>query len=166
MLIITAKELLQAGAHFIFVAAASDGPAVIGPEHYLDYTIPGLRTIVAAARELGAPVVFHPHGAFTEERFWPLVDAAIETGIIGFQFGEDNDLGIAKQRWGDRVCILGGVDVPTILSPGPEERIREATRQVMDVAGRDGAFVLMPSCSVHRGLPIEHLQAMIQAARG
>jgi len=160
------RSLLQAGAHFIFVAAASDGPAVISPEHYLDYTIPGLRTIVAAARELGAPVVFHPHGAFTEELFWPLVDAAIETGIIGFQFGEDNDLGIAKQRWGDRTCILGGVDVPTILSPGPPERIREATRQVMDVAGRDGAFILMPSCSLHRGLAIEHLQAMIQAARG
>ncbi|UCC67698.1 MAG: hypothetical protein JSV79_11345 [Armatimonadota bacterium] len=159
------RSLLEAGAHFIFVAAASDGPAVISPQHYLDYSIPGLRAIVAAARELGAPVVFHPHGPFTEECFWPLVDAAIATGIIGFQFGEDNDLGIAKQRWGDQICLLGGVDVPTILSPGPPERIREATRQVIELAGPDGAFILMPSCSVHRGLPIEHLQAMIQAAR-
>ena len=160
------RSLLEAGAHFIFVAAASDGPAVISPQHYLDYTIPGLGAIVTAARKLGAAVVFHPHGRFTEERFWPLVDAAIATGIIGFQFGEDNDLGIAKQRWGERICILGGVDVPTILSPGPPERIREATRQVIELAGRDGAFILMPSCSVHRGLPIEHLHAMIQAARG
>jgi len=160
------RSLLEAGAHFIFVAAASDGPALISPQHYLDYTIPGLRTIVAAARELGAPVVFHPHGPFTEERFWPLVDAAIATGIVGFQFGEDNDLRIAKQHWGDRICLLGGVDIPTILSPGPPERIREVTREVVELVGRDGAFILMPSCSVHRGLPIEHLQAMIQAARG
>jgi len=159
------RSLLEGGAHFIFVAAASDGPAVISPQHYLDYTIPGLRAIVAAARDLGAAVVFHPHGPFTDERFWPLVDAAIATGIVGFQFGEDNDLRIAKQRWGDQICILGGVDIPTILSPGPLERIREATRQVVELAGRDGAFILMPSCSVHRGLPIQHLHAMIQAAR-
>jgi uroporphyrinogen decarboxylase len=159
------RSLLEAGAHFIFVAAASDGPAVISPQHYLDYSIPGLRAIVAVARERGAPVVFHPHGPFTEERFWPLVEAAIATGIVGFQFGEDNDLGIAKQRWGDRICILGGVDVPTVLSPGPPERIREVTRQVIEMAGRDGGFVLMPSCSVHRGFPIEHLEAMIAAAR-
>lgn len=159
------RSLLEAGAHFIFVAAASDGPAVIGPQHYLDYSIPGLRAIVAAARERGAPVVFHPHGAFTEERFWPLVDAAIATGIVGFQFGEDNNLGIAKQRWGDRICILGGVDVPTILSPGPPERIRQATRDAIELAGHGGGFILMPSCSVHRGLPIEHIHAMIQAAR-
>jgi len=159
------RSLLEAGAHFIFVAAASDGPAVISPQHYLDYSIPGLRAIVAVARERGAPVVFHPHGPFTEERFWPLVEAAIATGIVGFQFGEDNDLGIAKQRWGDRICILGGVDVPTVLSPGPPERIREVTRQVIEMAGRDGGFILMPSCSVHRGFPIEHLEAMIAAAR-
>jgi uroporphyrinogen decarboxylase len=159
------RSLLEAGAHFIFVAAASDGPAVISPQHYLAYSIPGLRAIVAVARERGAPVVFHPHGPFTEERFWPLVEAAIATGIVGFQFGEDNDLGIAKQRWGDRICILGGVDVPTVLSPGPPERIREVTRQVIEMAGRDGGFILMPSCSVHRGFPIEHLEAMIAAAR-
>ncbi len=159
------RVLLEAGAHFVFVPAASDGPAVIRPEHYLEYTIPGLRRIVAAARELGRQVVFHPHGPFTEERFWPLVEAAIGTGIVGFQFGEDNDFSVAKARWGKRVCILGGVDIPTVLSPGPPGRIREVTGQVIEQAGRDGGFVVMPSCSVHRGFPIDHLKAMIEAAR-
>jgi uroporphyrinogen-III decarboxylase len=28
-----------------------------------------------------------------------------------------------------------------------------------------GGFVLMPSCSVHRGFPVAHLQTMIEAAR-
>jgi [methyl-Co(III) methanol-specific corrinoid protein]:coenzyme M methyltransferase len=110
-------------------------------------------------------VVFHPHGPFADERFWPLVEAAIETGIVGFQFGEDNDLAVAKQRWGDRMCILGGVDIPTVLSPGPTERIREETRAVIEDAGTHGGFILMPSCSVHRGFPIAHLEAMIAAAR-
>lgn len=159
------RVLVEAGAHFVFVPAASDGPAVIRPEHYLEYTIPGLGRIVSAARELDRQVVFHPHGPFTEERFWPLVEAAIETGIVGFQFGEDNDFSVAKTRWGKRVCVLGGVDIPTVLSPGPPGRIREATRQVIEQAGRDGGFVLMPSCSVHRGFPIDHLKAMIEAAR-
>lgn len=159
------RVLLEAGAHLVFVPAASDGPAVIRPEHYLEYTIPGLRRIVAAAQEREAQVVFHPHGAFTQERFRPLVEAAIETGIVGFQFGEDNDFSIAKELWGERVCVLGGVDIPTVLSPGPPDRIREVTRQVIAQAGGDGGFVLMPSCSVHRGFPIEHLQAMIAAAR-
>jgi len=159
------SALLDAGAHFIFIAAASDGPGVIRPEQYLEYTIPGLARIVAAADQRGAPVVFHPHGPFTEERFWPLVDAAVDSGIAGFQFGEQNDLVVGRRRWGDRVCILGGVDVPEILLPGPPGRIQAYTRNLLAHIGDDAGFILMPSCSVHRGFPIEHLQAMIAAAR-
>ena len=159
------RVLLDAGAHFVFVAAASDGPAAIRPKDCFQYTVPGLARIVSAAYERGADVVFHPHGPFTQERFWPLIDAAIETGIAGLQFGEGNDLAVARRRWGDRVCILGGVDIPTVLLPGPPERIAEATRAVVTEMGPEGGFVLMPSCSVHRGFPIEHLEAMIRAAR-
>lgn len=159
------RALLDAGAHFVFVAAASDGPGIIRPEQYLEYTIPGLAEILAAASERGAPVVFHPHGPFTDERFWPLVEAAIQTGIAGFQFGENNDLAIAKQRWGRRICILGGVDIPEVLLPGPPERIRGATRRAIAHAGKGGGYVLMPSCSIHRGFPIDHLTAMIETAR-
>jgi uroporphyrinogen decarboxylase len=159
------RVLLDAGADFVFVAGASDGPAVVRPEHYVEYTIPGLSRIVAAAREREAPVVFHPHGPFTDSRFHRLVDAAVETGIVGFQFGEDNDFAVGKRHWGTRICILGGVDIPSVLLAGPPERIREVTRNVLAQTRMGGGFVLMPSCSVHRGFPLAHLQAMIDAAR-
>lgn len=159
-----AAALLEAGAHFLFIAAASDGPAAIRPKDYLQYTIPGLARIVATANERNAAVVFHPHGPFTDERFRPLVDVAIETGIAGFQFGEGNDLALAKQLWGDRVCILGGVDIAETLLPGPRERIETETTNIIAGVGGDGGFILMPSCSVHRGFPLEHLRAMIETA--
>jgi len=157
--------LLDAGAHFIFIAAASDGPAAIRPKDYLRYTIPGLARIVGAAPSRGADVVFHPHGPFTQDRFHHLVDAAIETGITGFQFGEDNDLALAKARWGDRVCILGGVDIPHALLPGPIDLIRNETRACLEAAGPEG-YILMPSCSLHRGFPLDHLRTMINTAHG
>jgi len=159
------RVLLDAGADFVFVAGASDGPAAIRPDHYLEYTIPGLARITDAAAEREAPVVFHPHGPFTDSRFHRLVAVAIDTGIAGFQFGEGNDFPLARRRWGDRVCILGGVDMPSLLLPGPVDRIREATRTLLSDIGQDGGFVLMPSCSVHRGCPLEHLKAMIDVAR-
>ncbi|MGC9316434.1 MAG: uroporphyrinogen decarboxylase family protein [Armatimonadota bacterium] len=153
-------RLLEAGADFIFIAAASDGPAVISPRDYLELTIPGLRRIVRAAGD--APVVFHPHGRFTDPRFQKLVDAAIDCGIAGFQFGEHCDLAVARERWGDRICILGGPDIPEVLLPGPPERVREVTRECLQQAMGDGGYVLMASCSLHRGAPLEHLDAMVQ----
>ena len=159
------QYLGQAGADFVFLASSMDGPVIISPDLYLRYTIPSLRKIVTASKEAGMDVVFHPHGRFTDERFRHLVDAAIDTGIAGFQFPEDCDLGTAKHLWGDRVAILGGVDIPTVLTPGPPERIREETRGCIDQAAFGGGYVMMPSCSIHRGDPIEHIDVMVTATR-
>lgn len=147
---------------FVFIAAASDGPAVISPEHYLRHTIPGLKRICAAARQIGKDVVFHPHGPFTDERLFHLVDAAIECGIRGFQFGERCDFALAKRRWGNDICILGGPDIATILARGPAELVRDDTRRYLDEAMDDGGYVMMASCSLHRGANLEYLDVMVE----
>jgi MtaA/CmuA family methyltransferase len=163
LIIMRVSMLIDAGAHFVFLASACDDPQVIGPENYRRYSIRALRRIVAAANELGVPTVFHPHGVFTSSGTFTLADETIATGIRGFQFAEDNDLGVAKKHWGDRVCILGGLDVVEDLLPGPEEYIASATRACIDKVGTDG-FILMASCSLHRGMVPEHLRAMVRAA--
>ncbi len=155
--------LVDAGVDVIFIAAATDGPAVISPTDYLEFTIPGLKRIVEAAEPLNTHVIFHPHGAFTDERFQHLVDAAIDCGIAGFQLSEGCDLALAKRKWSGRVCILAGPDVPEVLFPGPPERVREKTREDIEAAMDRGGFIIMASCSLHRGAPLEHLDAMIQA---
>jgi len=162
MAVHSTRALLEAGADFVFLAAATDGPAAISPKDYLEFSIPGLQRIVDEARAHSAPVVFHPHGRFTDPRFQALVEAAIECGIDGFQFGEGCDLAVARELWGHHVCILGGPDVAEVLVAGPVERVREQTRRCLDEAMGDGGFVIMASCSVHRGVPLEHLDAMVQ----
>ena len=156
------RALVKAGVDVVFVAAASDGPSFISPRDYLAFTIPGLRRIVEAAAESGTPVIFHPHGAFTDDRHQQLVDAAIECGIRGFQFCESCDLALAKRMWGDEVCVLGGPDVPTVLMPGPVELVQEVTRGCLRDCMGDGGYVIMASCSLHRGSPLAHLDAMVQ----
>lgn len=160
-----ARHLVQAGADIVFLAAASDGPAVVSPDLYLEYTIPHLHRLVTAGHDAGVPVVFHPHGRFTDERHWPLVEAAIAAGIDGFQISEGCDLRLAKAKWGDRIAILGGIDLPTVLVPGPVERIRTETETCLREGAPGGGYVFMPSCSLHRGTPFAHLDAMLETVR-
>lgn len=94
-----------------------------------------------------------------------MVDEAISTGISGFRFAERNDLPGAKRKWGSRTCILGGVDAFTTLFLGPPSRIEEDVRHFMDSCAPGGRYVFMFSGSLHRGLPIEHLQAMVDSCR-
>jgi uroporphyrinogen decarboxylase len=148
----------------LFVAAASDNPDLIGPEDFTRYSLPGLRRIVEIGRGNDLPTVFHPHGIFTEPAFSPLVSESIAQGIAGFQFAERNDLSFAKHTWGGETCILGGVDAFTTLLLGPEERIEAETRKYLEDCGPSG-FVMMCSCSLHRGIPLGNVKAMVDACR-
>ncbi len=147
----------------IFVAAASDNPNLIGPEVFRSISVPGLRRLVVEAEKCGLPTIFHPHGVFTDQDLSSLVDASIEQGIRGFQFAELNDFVRAKQEWGDQVCILGGADVFTTLLFGPAERICRETEKYLATCAPGGGYVMMCSCSVHRGIPLDNLKIMIDA---
>jgi len=156
--------LIDAGIDLIFIAAASDDLQLISPQQYRRYTVPNLRRIMKAIAPTGVPVIFHPHGRLTDRSAWPLVVETLETGIQGFQFAEHNDLRVAREQWGDRACILGGPDVRTVLLPGPTERIAEETRRCLDAVGTAEGFILMASCSIHRGMPPEHVRVMVREA--
>ncbi|OGP61149.1 MAG: hypothetical protein A2V65_01995, partial [Deltaproteobacteria bacterium RBG_13_49_15] len=151
--------LAHAGADFVFVAAAADGPVIVTPSIYMDYTIPNLKRMVQTANGVGLPLVFHPHGRFTDDKFRPLVESALELKIAGFQFPENCDLGLAKKLWGAKTTLLGGIDIPTVLIPGPLERIRDEVRKCLAQAAACGAYIFMPSCSLHRGYPLDHIEA-------
>jgi uroporphyrinogen decarboxylase len=157
--------LAQAGADFVFVAAATDGPVIVSPSIYLQYTIPHLKRMVLAAAAVGLKLIFHPHGRFTEKKFRSLVNSALEAGISGFQFPENCDLAVAKKLWGAQTTILGGIDIPTVLYPGPPKKIRDEVRRCLAQAADGGAYVFMPSCSLHRGDPMDHIEAMVAAVR-
>jgi uroporphyrinogen decarboxylase len=64
-----------------------------------------------------------------------------------------------------RVCELGGLNVFTTLLFGPEERIERETKGYLDACGPGGGYVFMCSCSLHRGMPLGHVEAMMRACR-
>lgn len=163
LIILRMKMLADAGADFLFLASACDDPGVIGPENFRKYSLAPLQRIVEEANKYNLPTVYHPHGCFTTPKNHELVEETIATGISGFQFAEENDLALAKKLWGDRICILGGLDAVEDLEPGPVEAIQAKTTTLLDSVG-NGSFILMASCSLHRGLNPEHLLAMVEAA--
>ncbi|MBC7121167.1 MAG: hypothetical protein H5T33_06300 [Candidatus Methanosuratus sp.] len=158
------KDCIEGGANWaVFLASSNDGTEILTPELMRKYSLPNITTIVEHAKKLGYPVVFHPHGIFTDPRNSQLVDESIATGIAGFQFAEKNDFKLAKEKWGSRVCILGGVDIATAILPGPVSRIEDEVKLRLKECASGGGYIVMASCSLHRKTPIPHVKAMVDA---
>ncbi|NLL94477.1 MAG: hypothetical protein GX224_01770 [Thermoplasmatales archaeon] len=148
---------------FIFLAAASDNPELFGPDAYGKHCLGYLGDIVKACRRHGFPVAFHPHGDFSGP-FRNLLPKTLSTGISGFQFSEGNDPSTIAADIGGACALMGGTDVVPTLHSGDIAAIESETRRYMGecVGPR---YVFMPSCSLHMGLPLENVAAMVFAAR-
>jgi len=74
-----------------------------------------------------------------------------------------NDLAAARQKVGDRLCLIGNIDISHVLVDGTREEVTTAVEEaVRDSAG--GGFILAPT-HTSSDIRIENIRWMIDAAR-
>jgi uroporphyrinogen decarboxylase len=124
---------------------------------------PPLKTLVDFAHEHGVPCVKH-----TDGNIWPIYDVIIDTGIDGLHPIDpmaNMDIGEAKEKFGDKVCLCGNVSCAFSLVSGTTEEVRQETKEVIKKAGKGGGLICMSSNSVHSGVKPENYVAMVEAIR-
>lgn len=142
--------------------ASGKGP-IFSPRHFRKFVFPRLKQITDLCHRYGGVYVKHTDGNVNT-----LLEDLIAAGVDGFQAIEPRagmDIAAIKQQYGDQLTLIGNVDCSTVLVDGPVEAVREATKQVIDSAGRGGGFLLSTSNSVHPGVKPEYYLAMLETAR-
>jgi len=113
--------------------------------------------------ELGARVMYHSCGAVR-----PFIPELIEIGVDVLdvlQFSADGmDPWEIKQSFGDRLCFHGGMGVQDTLPRSSVEEIRKTTRELIDILGRGGGFILSPTHNIQVDTPVENIIAMYREA--
>ena len=161
--IISAMDYIGADlADALFLASATDNPDLLGDGMYTEYCIPALKRICSAAKDMGMPSVFHPHGKF-DGGSSDILDATVGAGIDCFQFSEENDGPSIIDRIGEKCSLMGGPDVMTTLLNGTREEIVSDTTGFLEDF-QDRAYIMSCSCSLHRGFPIDNLSLMTSTA--
>ncbi|HIQ06277.1 MAG TPA: hypothetical protein EYH31_11450 [Anaerolineae bacterium] len=110
----------------------------------------------------GRPVLLHSCGNLCQ-----VMDDIIEDVKIDAKHSfEDTFLPVteAKRKYGDRIAILGGIDVD-FLCRASEEQVREYVRKVIDICGPGGGYALGTGNSVANYIPVQNYLAMLDEGR-
>ena len=75
------------------------------------------------------------------------------------------DIGEAKARYGDRICLLGNIDCAQLLSWGTQDEVRQAVKDCIAKAGAGGGLICASSNSIHSGVSPENYRAMVNAIK-
>jgi uroporphyrinogen decarboxylase len=92
----------------------------------------------------------------------------IASGIDAFQAIEPRanmNITEIKQKYGDRLTLIGNVDCSTVLVDGPIEAVKAQTQAVIQAAAPGGGFLISSSNSIHPGVKPEYYLAMLETAR-
>lgn len=150
------------------IGAANDwcfkGGPMMSPRMFRRFLVPHLKTLADETHKRGKPFVKHLDGN-TEKLLPILVD---EVGIDAYHAIEPPagmDIGKLKKQYGRRISLWGNVDCGDLLTNGTPAQVRENVKEIIRVAAPGGGFVLASSNAIHNAVPMENLQAMLQAAR-
>jgi len=89
------------------------------------------------------------------------LEAIAECGADAVGLDWTTDIGEARARVGDKVCLQGNMD-PTLLNASPE-RIRSEVRQILETFGEGSGHVFNLGHGITPGINPEHVAAMVDA---
>lgn len=136
---------------------------LVSPDVIRRYIVPHYKRISEITHQAGKLLVFHSCG-----NVYKMMDDFIDdVGIDAKHSFEDKILKVeeAYRRWGDRIAILGGVDMD-VLGRGTEEQVRARTREILEACGSAGTgYCLGSGNTAANYIPKRNYLAMLDEGR-
>lgn len=134
---------------------------LVAPDILRRYALPWHKRWAEMAHQRGLPYFLHSCGNVLAI----MDDLIYDVGIDGKHSFEDAIIPAEdfQRLYGDRIAVLGGVDV-NILSAGSPEKVRQRTRQLVETCSAQGRFAIGSGNSIPSYVPVDNYLAMIDEA--
>jgi uroporphyrinogen decarboxylase len=135
---------------------------MLSPAWMREWVVPRLKRIADACHRHGKPFLLHSCGQIDA-----LMEDFIEVvGIDARHSFQDNIEPVEEvyRKYGDRISILGGLDVD-LLARGTQQEVADRTRRILEVCAPGGGFCMGSGNSVTNFVRIENYYAMLDETR-
>ncbi|MFX0188263.1 MAG: uroporphyrinogen decarboxylase family protein [Candidatus Hodarchaeota archaeon] len=137
------------------------GP-MMNPKKYDELLLPAYKIITEAVHERGGKIVLHTDGQIT-----PLLDFIVNCGFDGLHSLEPTagvDLALVKKKVGDKLCLMGNIDVAHDLVYGTQEEVFNSVKYAIKTAGPGGGFIVS-AANMHPAVKVSNLKWMVEATK-
>ena len=124
--------------------------------------MPHMRRVADAIKATGLPWIFHSDG-----NLMPFLDDLLALGFNGLHPIEPGpmDIEALKAQIGDRVCLIGNIDLHYTLTLGTPEEVDAEVKRRIEVVGKGGGYMISSANSITSYCKVDNVKAMIAAIR-
>ncbi|MFC1928767.1 uroporphyrinogen decarboxylase family protein [Chloroflexota bacterium] len=131
---------------------------MISPKYLRQYLFPWFERMCALCRERDVLIIYHSDGKLDD-----VLDDIAAVGFHGLHPIQPNAMDIkrVKERVGDRLCLLGNIDLD-VLARGTPEQVEELVKKNLREIAPGGGYCVGSSNSVPNYVKLENYNAMRQ----
>jgi uroporphyrinogen-III decarboxylase len=153
------SAVMPGGAPVVMMPLHKGADGFMSMKQYETFYWPTLRKVILALVNEGIIPVLFAEGSYNT-RLDNIGD--FPKGTVAWYF-DKTDMAKAKEKIGNRCCLLG--NIPTsLLMTGTSQQVKEHCRQLIEVCGKGGGYVLAGGASIDEGPP-ENMRALMAAAK-
>lgn len=153
-------ELPNLGAVWFADDLSSVDNYFVNPAWYRQHLFPWMRKFGEAAAACGLPLIYHCDGTM-----WEVLPDVVECGFAAIQPVEPKAMDIVevKRRYGDRLCLIGNIDLGGVLTRGTPAEVQQQVRERISELAPGGGYLVGSSNSITSYVPLENYKALIEA---
>jgi len=135
---------------------ASNQGLLVSPNHLREYFFPWLKQIGDICKKRGLPFMYHTDGNVVE-----VLEDIINAGVNALHPIQPNamDIGYLKKKVGDKLCLVGNIDMDVMTRGNPQEVEELVKRNLREIAP-SGGYIVGASNSVPEYIPLKNYNAM------
>lgn len=160
-----AKLLAETNLDVFCIAeeSAFKNRTMIDPEIHHELILPAYEKIVHEISKAGKYIFFHSDG-YTEPLFQNLIDAGFH-GVESLEPASGMQLAPLKEKFGDKLCLIGNLDVSTFLPDKSTDFVVKTVKKAIHDAGQGGGYILSPTTDIYNTCKVEHIETMLAAVK-
>ena len=134
---------------------------LISPDDIRRFFLPWHKKYSQMIHESGKPYFLHSCGEISSI----MEDLIYDVKIDGKHSFQDNILPVteAKKIWGNKICLLGGVDIDKLARYSPED-LRKYVREIINVCAPGGRFAIGAGNSITSYITLDNNLTMLDEA--
>ena len=158
--------LVEAGVDILcfYDDTAMQAGLLISPALWRQWMKPRWRRIFGAARRVNPDILIFYHSCGNVEAIIPdLIDLGVR--VLNPVQPEAMDPIRIKQRYGDRICLWGGIGSQSIMPSPSIDRVREEVRRITLEWKKGGGAIVAPAQTLLPDVPWENVIALLETVR-
>lgn len=154
------SEFIKLGVSFTFCDPVASG-TILRQSQYQEYVFPYTKELVDYIHALNGEVGYHICGDSTS-----ILEDMVATGVDLLSLDNVVDMALAKERVGDKICLVGNVDPVGVFMLGTGKDVENAVADCLQKTwDSPNGFIIASGCDIPYDAPLENVDRFMDAVR-